>query len=109
MDSTFFYQMNILGHSNLNIAKKIGKRATIAAVIIWLKWYQQDRVNQDHASMDFARKIDDLHTRDLLNYLVVSGEFDNVWFRKTDAYLGINPDIADDLNKTKNIFLWSKN
>lgn len=101
--------MNILSSGNLNIAKKIGKRVTIAAVLIWLKWYQQDRVNQDHAAMDFARKIDDLHTRDLLNYLVVSGEFDNAWFRKIDEYTGIDSDIADDLNKTKNIFLWSKN
>lgn len=88
---------------------KVGKWLTVATILVWLKSYQQERVNQDHASIDFAWKIDDLHTRDLLNYLVVSGEFDNGWFRKIDEYIWINPDVADDLNKTKNIFLWSKN
>jgi|GEM_PF-2669613 len=59
--------------------------------------------------MDFAWNIDQLHTRDLLNYLVVSGQFDNKYYRKIHEKSGIDVDLFDNLNHTKNIFLHAKN
>lgn len=90
-------------------SSKIAKFLLIAGLIVWLKNYQQTRANQEHSSMDFAWNIDQLHTRDLLNYLVVSGQFDNKYYRKIHEKSGIDIDLFDNLNHTKNIFLHAKN
>ena len=89
--------------------KNIAKFFLLASLVVGIKNYYQKEVNQEHASMDFARNIDQLHTRDLLNYLVVTGEFDNKYYRKIHEKSGINVDIFDNLNQTKNIFLHAKN
>lgn len=57
--------------------------------------------------MDFTWNIDDLHTRQLLNFVTVAGEFDNKVQRGIHEKTGLN--INSDLPHTQNIFLWAKN
>lgn len=89
--------------------KNTAKFFLIAWLIVGIKNHYQKETNQEHAAMDFAWNVDQLHTRDLLNYLVVTGEFDNKYYRKIHEKSGINIDIFDNLNQTKNIFLHAKN
>lgn len=83
------------------------KPLILFAIVIGLKNHLQKNVNQAHQSMDFAWNIDDLHTRQLLNFVTVAGEFDNKVQRGIHEKTGLN--INSDLPHTQNIFLWAKN
>lgn len=94
-------------HPRNIIKNKWTRTIILATLFILFKQHLQDKVNEHHQQLDFARNVDEMHTRQLLDYVVTVWEFDSKFGRKAHQVSWLH--LLWEQHSLKNAFLWSKN